>query len=152
MNLTLSQRGKRLLIITGGCLLVLVLAFLVIRTRAPQPAAADPGHPATQASSQGRTLVIVPRDQKPPALSGEGGVLFATLISGDAPQSGAAAVVRTDENCTPDAQGISHCINALALGDAQLVVQHHHNMAQVPCLIPGESITLITLADYQAKS
>ncbi|KAB8140046.1 hypothetical protein F8S13_25565 [Chloroflexia bacterium SDU3-3] len=152
MDLILSQRGRRLLIIIGGGVLVLALAFLIGRMRAPQPAAADPGHPAAQASSQGRTLVIVPRGQQSPAISGEGGVLFASLISGAAPKSGAAAVVRTDENCTPDAQGVSHCINALALGEAQLVVQHHHDMAQVPCLSPGESITLITLADYQAQS
>jgi hypothetical protein len=31
-----------------------------------------------------------------------------------------------------------------------ITVQHHHAMASVPCLSPGETVTLMTLADYQS--
>ena len=53
------------------------------------------------------------------------------------------AVVLTDTRCTPDAQGVSHCLNRMRLVDGTVVtVQHDHRMMNMPCLSPGEHVTL----------
>ena len=53
------------------------------------------------------------------------------------------AVVLTDTRCNPDARGISHCLNRMRLADGTLVtVQHDHRMMDMPCLSPGEHVTL----------
>jgi hypothetical protein len=51
--------------------------------------------------------------------------------------------VLTDENCQPDAAGVSHCINRLhAPGGVRIVVRHNHRMHEVRCLVPGERVQL----------
>jgi hypothetical protein len=40
-------------------------------------------------------------------------------------------------------------LNDLNIGGVVVTVQHHHNMGKVPCLSPGETITLMTLEQYQ---
>jgi hypothetical protein len=53
------------------------------------------------------------------------------------------AVVLTDTRCTPDAHGVSHCLNRMRLADGTVVtVQHDHRMMDMPCLSPGEHVTL----------
>jgi hypothetical protein len=53
------------------------------------------------------------------------------------------ALVLTDIRCTPDAQGMSHCLNRMRLADGTVVtVQHDHRMMDMPCLSPGEHVTL----------
>jgi hypothetical protein len=31
-------------------------------------------------------------------------------------------------------------------------VQHHHKMSLTPCLTPGETVNVMTIAEYQAQS
>ena len=65
------------------------------------------------------------------------------LLQGIIPKRPVRAIVETDENCTPDTYGISHCTNALQLPDGRiLLVRHDHNMQAYPCLKPGETVTV----------
>lgn len=53
------------------------------------------------------------------------------------------AVVLTDMRCNPDAQGVSHCLNDMRLANGAVVrVVHDHRMATMPCLAPGEQVTI----------
>ncbi|MEO7909600.1 MAG: hypothetical protein ABIV47_08120 [Roseiflexaceae bacterium] len=74
---------------------------------------------------------------------------MTSLVDGQLPSQAMQAVVQTDANCQPDEHGVSHCLNELALGTATVVVRHHHKMSDVPCLIPGETVTLLTPEQYK---
>lgn len=55
-----------------------------------------------------------------------------------------SAVVLTDTRCNPDARGVSHCLNRLRLANGAVVtVRHDHRMMDMPCLSPGEHVSLI---------
>lgn len=59
------------------------------------------------------------------------------------PATGTRGVVVTDENCAPDADGVSHCRNDIRMANGKTVrVQHDHRMHEVPCLVPGERVRL----------
>lgn len=86
-----------------------------------------------------RTVVV--SKGREPAPSPPGQVLHALRLKGSVPKGTVAATVMTDEECAPDAEGVSHCINRLRLaGGRVLVVRHPHRMMDVPCLSPGEHI------------
>ena len=104
---------------------------------------------ANQGDAGLRTLVIGASNDQLPGTSNAAGYLMANLRSGTLPANAATAVVRTDANCQPDQDGISHCLNELQIGTTILTVQHHHNMQQVPCLTPGETVKLMPLSVYQ---
>ena len=70
--------------------------------------------------------------------------LSAMLEDGTMPDRPIMAQVMTDTNCTPDAEMISRCRNVMRLADGrQIVLRHPHNMADIPCLAPGERVRLI---------
>lgn len=53
------------------------------------------------------------------------------------------AKVLSDTNCTPDAAGLSHCRNDLALANgARITVVNNHQMARNGCLRPGGLLSL----------
>lgn len=53
------------------------------------------------------------------------------------------ATVMTDTRCSPDARGVSHCINRMRLANGMVVTAiHDHRMMDMPCLSPGEQVTL----------
>jgi len=53
------------------------------------------------------------------------------------------ATVLTDTRCTPDRQGVSHCLNRMRLANGTAVtVVHDHRMMDMPCLSPGEHVLL----------
>jgi hypothetical protein len=72
--------------------------------------------------------------------------VYVQLIDGTIPAGVRNLTVLTDENCTPDADGISHCINRVQFetgqGIDQAVLQHHHRMSEESCLAPGEVVEL----------
>jgi hypothetical protein len=89
-----------------------------------------------------RTLVVSPRHSDP-VPSRPGRTLHARLTGGRMPRAAITAVVTSDEDCAPDAAGISNCLNRLRLADGtRLAVRHPHRMAEVPCLSPGERVKL----------
>jgi hypothetical protein len=84
-------------------------------------------------------MLLVAREAGRP--SAPGGALHAVLVSGTIPAAPTMATVRSDENCTPDPMGYSHCLNMLLFdGGEKMTVVHTHRMSEVPCLAPGERI------------
>ena len=78
----------------------------------------------------------------PPPSRADG--LHAKLVSGTMPAAAVQATVLTDEECQPDARGVSHCRNRLRLPDgSELEVRHPHDMSKVACLAPGEDVRLV---------
>lgn len=137
-------------------LVALALGFALTRPKTtpttPPPAqAAVPHFIDTKAPGEPRTLVIAGMSEALPGTSNEAGLLMANLRVGQIPEGATTATVLTDTNCQPDADGISHCLNDLQIGNVVVTVQHHHAMASVPCLSPGETVTLMSFADYQRQ-
>jgi len=72
--------------------------------------------------------------------------LHARFLSGTMPHRQVGATVLADEQCAPDARGISHCLNRFRLDDgSEIAVRHPHDMGIIPCLAPGEPVQLIPL-------
>jgi hypothetical protein len=120
-------------------------------TMPPPAQAAAPHFVDTQATGEPRTLVIGGMSETLPGTSNEAGLLMANLRAGQLPEGATTATVLSDSNCAPDADGVSHCLNDLQIGNIVVTVQHHHAMASVPCLSPGEAVTLMPFADYQRQ-
>lgn len=100
-------------------------------------------HPEAARSAGARTLLVFTGSEPSPSTSPTS--LRVQLVSGSLSADG--AVVLTDENCAPDALGVSHCLNRLRLpSGAELVVRHPHDMMDIPCLEPGESVRLVDAA------
>jgi hypothetical protein len=75
--------------------------------------------------------------------NGFGGIHIVVLKSGESPTRPIKAIVETDSDCAPDANGISHCSNRLRLSDGRFIeVRHDHDMRAFPCLISGETVEL----------
>jgi hypothetical protein len=152
------RTGVPLLVLIAVPLLVIIIAIAVVATRPQATATAPPPAPAAaphfvdpKAPGEPRTVVIGGMTDTLPGTSNESGYLMANLRVGQIPAGATTATVLTDANCTPDADGVSHCLNDLQIGTIVVTVQHHHQMANVPCLSPGEIVTLMTLADYQRQ-
>ena len=76
-----------------------------------------------------------------PEVSKPGEPLQTFVIKGKAPAAQTEGTVLSDENCAPDARGISHCHNRIQMDTGgELTVVHSHRMANVPCLSPGERV------------
>lgn len=55
----------------------------------------------------------------------------------------ASGVVVSDTQCAPDAQGFSHCRNAIELANGmRITVIDTHMMSRHPCLEPGQRLSL----------
>lgn len=69
------------------------------------------------------------------------------LEIGMIPDDVSVLTVLTDEDCTPDAEGVSHCLNRVAFetasGTQHAALRHHHNMAEAPCLTPGQTLEVV---------
>ncbi|MBS1966186.1 MAG: hypothetical protein JST60_10290 [Chloroflexi bacterium SZAS-1] len=154
-----SALPRRLLLFAGllvGALLIGLLAMV----RQPAGLAANPPTApapvphfltlAHQGNIIHRTVVLAGPGEQLPGTSNAQGYLMANLRKGQVPAGATNAVVLSDANCEPDNDGISHCLNELQIGASIITVQHHHNMQQVPCLTPGETVNLMTLATYQS--
>lgn len=86
-----------------------------------------------------RTLVV--SSEADPVPSQPGQTLRGRRVEGAMPSRTSLATVLTDEDCAPDAAGVSHCRNRIRLaGGRTLTVRHPHRMAEVPCMAPGERI------------
>jgi hypothetical protein len=72
--------------------------------------------------------------------------LHAKLVSGTMPTAPLQATVLSDQECQPDARGVSRCLNRLRLPDgSEIHVRHPHEMAKIPCLTPGEQVWLVPM-------
>jgi hypothetical protein len=151
-------------LLAGGVIALFVVAGLLLAGRPAQPAVAEqPVAPhfvdtaqqgnsdSSHANTGGRTVVVARLGEPVSGISGETGPLMTTLVQGTFPEGATEATVRTDENCTPDQDGVSHCLNELDFGTTTVVVQHHHRMARTSCLTPGEVVRVETMAQYEAQ-
>ena len=81
---------------------------------------------------------VVSRNQDP---------VYVQLESGVIPDNVTFLHVLTDEDCTPDAEGVSHCLNRIEFetdsGIQQAALRHHHKMSEEPCLTPGQTLELV---------
>ena len=88
-----------------------------------------------------RSLAVVTKAEPAPSAHPER--MQALLLHGKLPSGAVTATVLTDEDCAPDAEGVSHCRNTLRLPSGRTVeVRHPHRMHDVPCMTPGEKIRL----------
>lgn len=79
-----------------------------------------------------------------PAPSESPDQLSAKLERGTMPSGPMTGEVMTDTDCTPDAQMISRCRNEVRLPDGTtIVLRHPHDMRTIPCLAPGERVSLV---------
>jgi hypothetical protein len=73
--------------------------------------------------------------------------MLVQLETGTIPDGVTHLTVLTDENCQPDADGVSHCRNRAQFttpdGVQEVVLRHHHRMAEEPCLAPGQVVELV---------
>lgn len=155
-----SHRNPRIptLVLVAIPLLLIALAIGIATSRPPTSATMPPPEQAAvphfvdvKAPGEPRTVVVGGMTDMLPGTSNEAGYLMANLRAGQIPEGLTSAKVLTDTNCEPDADGVSHCLNDLQIGNVIVTVQHHHAMAEVPCLSPGETVTLMTLAHYQSQ-
>lgn len=73
--------------------------------------------------------------------------VLVELVADTIPSGVDRLTVLTDENCAPDADGVSHCLNRVRFTGptgAGEPLRHYHRMAEESCLTPGETVTLIT--------
>jgi hypothetical protein len=126
----------------GACLAFVVIAAVwIVESREQSRDSAGVTVPHFQTSQVRRVAITdearVSRNQDP---------VYVQLIDGAIPAGVTRLTVLTDENCAPDADGVSHCINRVQFdtgqGTAQAVLQHHHRMSEESCLAPGEVVEL----------
>lgn len=132
--------GSSTLALAAAVAIGIFAAMVVLSARdvTSRGRAAAAAHDA-DAGSPMRILAVGTADSG--MMSSRTGPLSASLLSGSIPAEPMMATVLTDENCAPDAQGISHCSNELRLADGRLMtVRHDHRMTDVPCLSPGERV------------
>ena len=80
--------------------------------------------------------------------NGKDGQRVLQLVRGDMPvvEVAVSGVVKTDTNCDPDPQGVSHCHNVIKLADGgEIEVVHNHAMMIHDCLAPGQKLSLTRL-------
>jgi len=150
-----SQPSRSALLLAGIILIgtfIVVFAVIAVPWRPTSPAPVSHFVEASSKNQTGgelRTLVIAKAGQALPHMSETEGLLMTSLVSGQLPAGAMQAIVRTDSNCQPDRDGISHCLNELAIGSTTIVVRHHHRMSEVSCLTPGETVNILSLEQYK---
>ena len=75
------------------------------------------------------------------------GPVVVQLVSGQIPANVSTLTVLSDENCQPDQNGVSHCLNRVQFqggqGSGEATLQHHHKFSEESCLTPGETLQLV---------
>lgn len=77
--------------------------------------------------------------------NGHGGRYLLQIAQGRRLAAGerVAGIVTSDNDCQPEAQGLSHCHNAIDLANgSRIVAIDTHAMMRNRCLAPGDRITL----------
>jgi len=114
------------------------VAFVPRDEAAPAVAAGTASDPAHTPPAATRVVLV---SAAMPAPSSPGTTLHAQLSKGRMPAAKTYGTVVTDSECTPGFDGVSRCRNEIRLSDGRtLVLRHPHDMANVPCLSPGERV------------
>jgi hypothetical protein len=129
----------RMRLIATCAAIVLVVGLAACGGGQSSPSSSSTGAHATPGDVE-RTVIVY---NHVPTPSPSQVTLHAGLEEGQLPAGPVMAVVLTDEECEPDAQGVSHCRNEVQLPSGKTVVlRHPHDMMQVECLAPGEEVLL----------
>jgi len=76
-------------------------------------------------------------------LNGQGGRYFVPIVQGRI-SGRTTGIVRTDSNCVPDSQGLSHCYNKISLmSGGTITIQNTHKMSSFRCLHPGQRVKIM---------
>jgi hypothetical protein len=126
---------------------LLVVGLFASRSEAPLPDVGGAVSHFQPAGADARAVLISPDAERLPH---KPGVVPVELIVGTVPPHAVQARVLTDEDCAPDAAGVSHCLNRLDVAGVEVAVRHSHRMHEVSCLSPGELVRLIDRGDYDA--
>ncbi len=134
----------------------LLVSLVVLAALAAGPAGAQPSTRLVLVADPGKPLpksgLLRKRDciyHQATCRNGIGGIELAYGIAAKGPPRLTTAVVLTDENCTPDRFGVSHCLNKLRLASGRLLtVRHDHRMGDDPCLSPGEHVRVVALGAF----
>lgn len=136
---------KRIYLLLMGTLAIVAFAFagyLTVTSDGDEIAAVDrtpvPHFRTGDLRVQIADDAVVSRNQDP---------VYVQLDSGVIPEDVTFLRVLSDENCAPDEDGVSHCLNRVefetASGVEQAALRHHHNMLEEPCLAPGQTLELV---------
>jgi hypothetical protein len=132
----------------GACFVAVVVVIAMAGTAQPpqiaQQGSAEAPAPHYPQAGVSRTITF----GKPGTLDTNKDHALVGIIEGNLPAGTTHVTVMSDENCVPDSQGISHCLNRLSYGGGEITVRHTHNMAEVPCLQPGE-VLQVTASNSQ---
>jgi hypothetical protein len=134
---------KHIRIVLVSTLALIAMSLVVVFAPPSDQAAADP-----TAVPHFRTADIRVRITEEPEISRNQDPVFVQLDQGTIPSEVSFLTVLTDENCQPDVDGVSHCLNRVefetADGVQQAALRHHHKMAEEPCLAPGQTLELVS--------
>lgn len=138
----MSRRAATGLIATLILLLAALAAGVFALGRGDSPTAKRyvEEHPVSVPESV-RTVLVA---RTMPLPSAHARRLSAMLEEGAMPAAPVKGEVLTDTDCAPDAAMVSRCRNEIRLGDGSTVVlRHPHDMRTIPCLAPGERVSLV---------
>lgn len=139
----MTANRKAILITIFAAPLAIVLAILAIGSGGPDADAPSPANATAHTQAEGGVRTVLVSRDRMPAPSPAGETLHALRVSGPLPTGEALGTVLTDEDCAPDGRGVSHCLNEIELpGERLLRVRHPHRMTEVPCLSPGERVSV----------
>lgn len=134
----MPTRAHKILLIAIGAAALLIVALAGCGGDEGSPSAPPSGEAASPDAGL-RTVLVYDRE---PAPSPTAESLHAGLEEGQLPKGTVKATVLTDEDCAPDAEGISHCRNVVRAAGRVVTLRHPHDMQKVPCLAPGEKVLL----------
>jgi hypothetical protein len=138
---------RTLLFGLAAAVALIVIGILASRSDVPLPEVGSGVSHFQPAGADARAVLITPDAERLPH---KPGVVPVELVGGTVPPHAVQARVLTDEDCAPDAAGVSHCLNRLDVAGVEVAVRHSHRMHEVSCLSPGELVRLIDRDDYDA--
>ena len=134
---------KQLLYGTIGLAMILFVVVVITNGRQDSHTDLSTTVPHFQTAIERRVTIMdtaqVSRNQDP---------VYVQLVSGAIPPEVTRLTVLSDENCAPDPDGVSHCLNRVTFqtphGTEEAVLQHHHRMTEESCLAPGETLEIVS--------
>lgn len=132
----MSLRGYLTFFVVAAVLVTLTTIKLVSSSDEPEASAPHFGDADVRISITADAQVS--RGQDPMLVQLETGTIMAGVTH---------LTVLTDENCQPDADGVSHCLNRAQYttldGVQEVTLRHNHRMAEEPCLAPGQVVEIV---------
>jgi hypothetical protein len=133
---------KRIRLVLVSTIALIAMSLVVVFAPATDEPAADSTSVTHFRMADIRIQITVA-----PEISRNQDPVFVQLELGTIPSDVSFLTVLTDEDCMPDADGVSHCLNRIefetAEGVQQAALRHHHKMAEEPCLTPGQTLELV---------